>query len=83
MKRKPTETRAPLFTTVTTKPEPRFGIGAYVLANGEMAMVKIIEWLPTVGWIYYLTEKLKSYRLSVFSEREFVSFGARLEKAAA
>lgn len=84
MKRKPKEQkRSTIFQTVTAKPEPRFGIGAYVLASGEVAAVKIVEWLPTVGWIYYLTGKLKAYRLSVFSEREFAGFVVHTEKAVA
>lgn len=81
MPRKPKAHREVLLT-FTSRPEPRFAVGAYLLASGERAVVKLVEWLGD-KWIYYLTNKLTAYRLSVFSEDEFAGFGALAERVAA
>lgn len=83
MPRKPKATKTETVFTFVPRPEPRFPVGAYALTGGETVVVGIVEWLPKVGWIYYLTAKLARYRLSVFSEREFEGFGARLMREAA
>lgn len=81
-KSKKLKTQRAVRFTFTPRPEPRFQVGAYRLATGERAVVKIIEWLGD-KWVYYLSAKLASYRLSVFSETEFVGFGAIAERMAA